>query len=373
VLADKIHVDGKAAWGGSAAKRLGINWDEAVIWRGMPVRTQGGRALGYVRDAVIDEDDGSLNGLGLTSGMAADVAVGTTDMPAKLVKGWDGSAIVVEEEATAIESDGGAAVAAGKAAAVAQDRANKSAAAGSNEQKVGDYYASCMDTEQIEGAGTESLLPEFDRISKIQNLAGLEAEIARQMGISRGPIREAVRQLEQEELVEYHPRRGVVVASLTWEAVQDTYAVRAQLDGFAARLAVAKITDDHLSTLDDLISTMRQQAQEGNNENLLNADVEFHRCIYLVTGNKVLLRAWTSLGPHSWTLFSGLQLRGYSLRDIAERHREIVDALRTRDPVAAEHAAREHTLEIARNVLDHLGDTELDLANGAPHTIHLDR
>jgi len=140
VLADRVVVGGKQAWGGSAAKRLGINWDEAVIWRGMPVRTPAGKALGYVRDAVIDEDDGRLNGLGLTSGIAADVTVGTVDMPARLVKGWDGSAIIVEEEAKAIESEGGMASVAGRATAVAQDRATKAAAAAGRGAKTAAAY-----------------------------------------------------------------------------------------------------------------------------------------------------------------------------------------------------------------------------------------
>jgi DNA-binding GntR family transcriptional regulator len=201
----------------------------------------------------------------------------------------------------------------------------------------------------------------------------VEAEIARQMGISRGPIREAVRQLEHEDLVEYHPRRGVVVARLTREAVADTYAVRAELDGFAARLAVARIGDEHLDHLDGLLATMRRLAYDGDNEALLHTDVEFHRFIYTVAHNRVLLRAWAGLGPHAWTLFSGSQLRGYSLSDLAERHLPIVEALRTRDPVTAERTATEHTLEIARNVLDHLDDTMLDLAAGALRMIHPDR
>jgi len=182
----------------------------------------------------------------------------------------------------------------------------------------------------------------------------VEAEIARQMGISRGPIREAVRQLEQEHLVEYHPRRGVVVARLTREAVQDTYAVRAELDGFAARLSAGRITDEQLEQLDGLIAAMRRQAAEGDSDGLLHTDVEFHRCICTTAGNRVLLRAWSSLGPYAWTLFSGIQVRGYSLGDLAERHVPIADALRSGDPVRAERTAKEHTLEIARNVLDHL-------------------
>jgi DNA-binding GntR family transcriptional regulator len=193
----------------------------------------------------------------------------------------------------------------------------------------------------------------------------VEAEIARQMGISRGPIREAVRQLEQEHLVEYHPRRGVVVARLTREAVQDTYAVRAELDGFAARLSAVQITDEQLGQLDGLIAAMRLQATEGDSDGLLHTDVEFHRCICTMAGNRVLLRAWSSLGPYAWTLFSGIQVRGYSLGDLAERHVPIADALRARDPVRAERTAKEHTLEIARNVLDHLDHNEPTFSAGA--------
>lgn len=140
VLADKIVVDGKQAWGASAAKRLGIGWDATVVWRGMPVRTKAGKSLGYARDAVIDEEDGRLNALGLTSGIAADVAVGTVDMPARLVKGWDGAAIIVEEEACAVESEGGAAAVAGRATAVAQDRATKATAAAVKGAKTAAAY-----------------------------------------------------------------------------------------------------------------------------------------------------------------------------------------------------------------------------------------
>ena len=68
----------------------------------------------------------------------------------------------------------------------------------------------------------------------------------------------------------------------------------------------------------------------------------------------MLLRLWTSLGPHAWTLFSAAQLRGYTLAALAQRHRPIIEALRTGDPAQAERAAAEHTLELARNIIDHL-------------------
>jgi uncharacterized protein YrrD len=140
ILADKIVVDGKQAWDSAAAKRLGVSWDAAVIWRGMPVKTVSGKDLGYVRDGVIDEGDGRLNALGLTSGIAADVAVGAVDLPASLVRGWDGSVIVVADEAGQVDSAGGAAAVAGRATAVAQDRTAKAAAAAARGAKTAGAY-----------------------------------------------------------------------------------------------------------------------------------------------------------------------------------------------------------------------------------------
>ncbi|MGH2345887.1 MAG: GntR family transcriptional regulator [Chloroflexota bacterium] len=193
----------------------------------------------------------------------------------------------------------------------------------------------------------------------------VEAEIARQMGISRGPIREAVRQLEQDGLVEYQPRRGVVVAPLSRDTVRDAYGVRAELDGYAARIAVANITDHHIARLIEIIDTMRGHARADDAEGLLHADVAFHQHIYTVAGNRVLLRLWTSLGPQAWTLFSGAQLRGYSLIDLADLHPPIVDALRTGDAAIAERAAKEHTQYIARGVLNHLDELALAVASEA--------
>jgi DNA-binding GntR family transcriptional regulator len=182
----------------------------------------------------------------------------------------------------------------------------------------------------------------------------VEAEIARQMGISRGPIREALRQLEQDGLVEYQPRRGVIVTALTRDRVLDAYTVRAELEGFAARLAAQWIGPADLEHLAELLKVMQQHARAHDAEALLQADVAFHKCICTLAGNRVLLRLWTSVGPHAWTLFSVAQLRGYTLEALAERHRPIIEALRTGAPAQAERAATEHILEIARNIVEHL-------------------
>jgi DNA-binding GntR family transcriptional regulator len=181
----------------------------------------------------------------------------------------------------------------------------------------------------------------------------VEAEIARQMGISRGPLREAIRQLEQDGLVEYRPRRGAVVAELTRERVLDAYSTRVELEGFAARLAAQRMTAADVARLEGLCETMQRCAAAGDSAGLLQADVKFHQAVCEISGNRVLLRLWTSLGPHAWTLFSGAQQRGYGLAALAERHRAVLAALRSGDAACAERIAREHTLEIMRNVVDH--------------------
>lgn len=182
----------------------------------------------------------------------------------------------------------------------------------------------------------------------------IEAEVARQMGISRGPIREAIRQLEQDGLLEYHPRRGAVVSTLSRERIIDAYTVRAALEGLAARLASHRLTAGGIARLTHLLEAMRGCAQREDADCLLQADVQFHESICELSGNHVLLRLWRSIGPHAWTLFSGAQQRGYSLHTLAERHQYVLDALQAGDPLHAERVAAAHIEEIMQNVVDSL-------------------
>jgi sporulation protein YlmC with PRC-barrel domain len=116
---------GRESWDKAAASRLKISWDDSVVWQGMPVRTESGTPLGAVRDGVFDPATGVLSALGLTAGATADAAVGVRDVPASLVRRFDGEAVVLADEAATTETSGGAAAAAGRGAAVAKDTADK--------------------------------------------------------------------------------------------------------------------------------------------------------------------------------------------------------------------------------------------------------
>jgi len=140
ILKDRVVVEGPAAWGGAAAKRLDISWERTVVWLGMPVRTESGTALGRVRDARFDESDGRLESLDLTEGVAADTALGTREFSASMVRGFEGDAVVVSDEVKSVPTDGGAAAVAGKGAARAKVGAEQAAVAAGKAAKVAAAY-----------------------------------------------------------------------------------------------------------------------------------------------------------------------------------------------------------------------------------------
>lgn len=181
----------------------------------------------------------------------------------------------------------------------------------------------------------------------------VEAEIARQMAISRAPIREAIRKLEHDGLVEYQPRRGAVIVQLSKEDVRDVYYVRAHLEGYAARLAAPRATDDDLIKLGKLIEQMHHCAGQDDLDALITADVAFHEHICQMSGSKRTYQMWNSLNPQCWTLLTSLRVTEYTLSQIAERHEPVLAALRERDPERSEVEIKRHIIELADTVLQH--------------------
>ncbi len=112
----------KPVMGRAAEKAQGFEWDDTVIWRGMPVVSESGLPLGLVRDVRFSGRDGAVREIALTSGAAADVAVGTHRLAGDLAVGFDAQreAVVVRDEALSVELSGGVAATAGKSAAVAK-------------------------------------------------------------------------------------------------------------------------------------------------------------------------------------------------------------------------------------------------------------
>ncbi|HEY7381386.1 MAG TPA: GntR family transcriptional regulator [Gaiella sp.] len=170
----------------------------------------------------------------------------------------------------------------------------------------------------------------------------VEADLAERLGTSRGPIREAVRELVREGLVVEFPRRGNVVSTLTARDLAEVYAVREALEVAVARLVGDKVGEDALAELESLLD----EFELGAGDYLANSvhDLAFHRALVALAGNSRM----TAINEQM------LRQTAHLLRSAAEAtpalqtpirpaaHRDIVAALRARDPDAARAAIAAH-------------------------------
>jgi DNA-binding GntR family transcriptional regulator len=192
-----------------------------------------------------------------------------------------------------------------------------------------------------------------------------EAEISRQMQISRAPIREAIRLLEQEGLLESVPRRGTFVVTLSRDDVEEIYALRADIEARAMRRAVSRFTSDELATLESLVETMRSAARAGDLAQLLDADIQFHRTIVEAADWARLRKIWESLHPQTLTLYTLSTLTDWSPMDHALRHDPLLGAIRRADADAAAAAIQDHILGVSAQVMRRL---PVEPAESSPET-----
>jgi DNA-binding GntR family transcriptional regulator len=181
----------------------------------------------------------------------------------------------------------------------------------------------------------------------------LEAEVASQMGVSRAPVREAVRQLEQEGLVELVPHRGAVVLGLPDAEIDTIYEMRATIEARAMAAVAASLTPEQDAQILDLVEQMRDPLTRNDINAVSELDWQIHGLILELSQLTLLRRIWTSL-------YSLVQLRSYQApgrpgpaadyfkRTAIESHMALLEALRTGDAEQASRAGRDHVLEVPR-------------------------
>ena len=172
----------------------------------------------------------------------------------------------------------------------------------------------------------------------------VETRIARELGTSQAPVREALRGLEALGIVEITPFRGARVRRPTADQLLEAYAVRAELEGLAARLAVPLLTDDDLDGLAGLVDEMQAAAGRHDLHAVATADSSFHGRLVELTGNDTLGRVWRSLEPFSRTYIT-LVVPDADPQWAADLHPPVIAALRTRDPGLVVAALRVHFAE----------------------------
>lgn len=177
----------------------------------------------------------------------------------------------------------------------------------------------------------------------------VESEIARRLGVSQAPVREAIRQLAHEGLVNSVARRGSTVAEISASDADRARRVRVALESLAAREAVDVWTADADARgrgherLDEVVGRMRVAAERDRPLDLRQADLDFHRAVVETGGNAFLLRAWTQLETSLYVLqVLGDPFHMGSLQAAVGWHTVLVDALVGGDADAAAAAFARH-------------------------------
>ncbi len=170
----------------------------------------------------------------------------------------------------------------------------------------------------------------------------MEIQLAEELGVSRTPVREAIRKLELEGYVVMMPRRGTYVASMSIRDINEIFEIRTALESLSNGLAADHITDDELEHLQRLLVIIGGYIKEGNIEKIVETDIEFHDLLYHAARNERLVGIISNLRDQL-TRFRTLSMSYPGrLEETLEEHRLIVDAIASGDRKAASRAAERH-------------------------------
>ena len=180
-----------------------------------------------------------------------------------------------------------------------------------------------------------------------------EATIGKELGVSRTPVREALRQLELEGLVTIVPNKGAYVTGISQKDIWDIYQMRKYLEGMCARWAAEHITEDQLEELEEtiLLSEFQMKKENGyNKEQVTGLDGRFHTILYEASGSRMLCHVLTDFHRYvQMARKSSINVKARAEKSI-EEHKAILQAIRDRNPELAEQLAKEHIVHVMQNL-----------------------
>ena len=190
-----------------------------------------------------------------------------------------------------------------------------------------------------------------------------EAQIAREMQVSHGPVREALRELEAEELIVIEAHRGAFVKAFTADDVREIYSMRSALETAMVKLAIERVSDADLVELEVLIEEMRKAAHAEDPDALIELDLEFHRRLCALSNHHRLYDAWRRLASPI-RLFLTMAIPTYlPLQEAAESHPPIVRALRRRDAEAATKYMERGVGQVGERIAEAMGSVTVAVPN----------
>jgi len=179
----------------------------------------------------------------------------------------------------------------------------------------------------------------------------VETKLAENLGVSRGPVREALRRLEEIGLVEKFPYRGAFVSALTRQDVEELHNVREPLEGLGARLLAEQQDAEAIARLKSILTQMGEADIASDRSRMIDLDTAFHDNLIRLTEHKLLCEVWqiVRLRLHRF-LYLKRQRLYRSPEEAVAIHKPIVDAIANGHPEQAEQEARKHVITARRNL-----------------------
>ena len=177
-----------------------------------------------------------------------------------------------------------------------------------------------------------------------------EATLGKQLGVSRTPVREALRQLDLEGLVEIAPNRGAKVIGISRKDVEDIYHMRARLEGLAARKAAEQIKEEELAELEVVILLSEFHVKKPESKQMVRLDGRFHEIMYRASGSRMLEHVLTDFLHYVKMARSHSVKTEHRAQESVKEHKRILEAIRQRDGDLAEQLANEHIQHVIENL-----------------------
>ena len=184
----------------------------------------------------------------------------------------------------------------------------------------------------------------------------VESSIGKELGISRTPVREAIRQLELEGLVQLVPNKGAFVTGISEKDVRDIYLIRARLEGLAARMAAKNITPELLDAMEETVVLSEYHAKKEHYEQVCEMDSKFHKLLYKASGSRILEHTLTDFHQYVQRVRMASIMKKRRMEKSNDEHYSILTAIREHDEEKAELVATRHI----SNTVENLKNYDLD-------------
>nr|WP_277999002.1 GntR family transcriptional regulator [Moorella sulfitireducens] len=176
----------------------------------------------------------------------------------------------------------------------------------------------------------------------------MEVQLAEEMGVSRTPVREAIRKLELEGFIVMVPRKGAYVADLSTKDIADVFEIRSALESLAAGLACERITEEELDELERLLIKVADCVAAKDLETLVEIDTQFHEVLYRASRNDRLVQIINNLREQIQRFRTTSLGTPGRMPEALEEHKQLVEAITARNVELARRLAQEH-IENAEN------------------------